>query len=113
MVIENPISGEVVATWPKISVEERLDVLQRQLPALDAYTTYKFLSEAERDAFWDDGPNSAITTDAKQMSLLEHSQICNYILSSSAFISFIPFEFYQKIIIYNLQTRKRFHFFIW
>ena len=77
MVIENPISGEVVATWPKISVEERLDVLQGQLPALDAYTTYKFLSEAERDAFWDDGPNSAITTDAKEMSLLEHSQICN------------------------------------
>ena len=68
MVIENPISGEVVATWPKISVEERLDVLQRQLPALDAYTTYKFLSEAERDAFWDDGPNSAITTDAKLLN---------------------------------------------
>lgn len=95
MVIENPISGEVVATWPKISVEERLDVLQRQLPALDAYTTYKFLSEAERDAFWDDGPNSAITTDAKllkQMSLLEHSQICNYCISFPALHSSLLFH---------------------
>ena len=83
MVIENPISGEVVATWPKISVEERLDVLQRQLPALDAYTTYKFLSEAERDAFWDDGPNSAITTDAKLLNRWAFWSIRKYVIISS------------------------------
>ena len=46
VVVENPISGDVIVTLPGVPKNERLDVLQKQLPCRDLHSMYKFMCEA-------------------------------------------------------------------
>lgn len=46
VVVENPISGEIIVTLPAISRVERLAELQKRLPCDDLHSQYKFMCEA-------------------------------------------------------------------
>lgn len=46
VVVENPISGEIIVTLPAISRVERLAELQKLLPCDDLHSQYKFMCEA-------------------------------------------------------------------